>query len=118
MDMSRKITIAALDSTKEMRKLFEVLANDDESDFRRALDLDISHIDPRAQAFDVRVVDVKVAADHIHAHYQLDYNIYNGCKGMDIDDTYEGCATGVRSAEGWVFEEFIPPPKRSTLDEF
>lgn len=118
MISTRTITIAALDTTEEMRELLESLANDDESDFRRALDLDISHIDPRAQAFDVRFVDVQIAGDRIHAHYELDYNVFNGCKDMDIDDTYEGCATGVRSDDGWVFQEFIPPPKRDTVEEF
>jgi len=118
MGMSRLITIAALDTAEEMRQLLESLANDDESDFRRALDLDISHIDPRAQSFDVRFVDVEIAHDRIHAHYEMDYNVYNGCKDMDIDDTYEGCATGVRSTEGWVFEELILPPRRTTVDEF
>ena len=118
MSAARTITIAALDSAEEMRELLESLANDNESEFRRALDLDISHIDLRAQAFDVRFVDVEMAHDRIHAYYELDYNVYNGCKDMDIDDTYEGCATGVRSAEGWVFREFIPQIKRDTVDEF
>ena len=118
MSAARTITIAALDTAEEMRELLESLANDDESDFRMALDLDISHIDPRAQGFDVRVVDIEIAGDHIHAHYEMDYNVYNGCKDMDIDDTYEGCATGVRMEDGWEFEEFIPSPKRDTVDEF
>ena len=116
--MTRRITIAALDSAEEMKELFESLANDDESDFRRALDLDISHIDPRAEAFDVRVVDVVLSDGHIHVHYELDYNVYNGCKDMDIDDTHEGCAVGVSSPAGWVFAEFVPPPRRPPVDEF
>lgn len=118
MSATRTITIAALDTAEEMRELLESLANDDESDFRRALDLDISHIDQRAQAFDVRFVDIEIKGDHINAHYEMDYNVFNGCKDMDIDDTYEGCATGSRSEEGWVFQEFIPPPKRNTVDEY
>jgi len=118
MSSTRTITIPALDTPEEMRELMESLAKDDESDFRMALDLDISHIDPRAQGFDVRFVDVEIKGNHIYAHYEMDYNVYNGCKDMDIDDTYEGSATGVRSADGWVFQEFIPPPKRDTVDEF
>lgn len=118
MSSTRTITIAALDNPEEMRQLLESLANDDESDFRRALDLDISHIDLRAQALDIRFVDVEIAGDRIHAHYELDYNVFNGCKDMDIDDTYEGCATGVRVEDGWEFDEFVPPPKRDTVDEF
>lgn len=118
MNSIRTITIAALDTSEEMRALLESLANDDESDFRLALDLDISHIDPRAQGFDFRFVDVEIKGVHIHAHYEMDYNVYNGCKDMDIDDTYEGCATGVRVEDGWEFDEFVPPPKRDTVDEF
>jgi len=118
MSSKRTIAIVALDTHEEMRELLESLANDDESDFRLALDLDISHIDPRAQGFDVRFVDVEIKGDHIHAHYEMDYNVYNGCTDMDIYDTYEGCATGVRVEDGWEFDEFVPPPKRDTVDEF
>ncbi|NNM65796.1 MAG: hypothetical protein HKL99_14535 [Burkholderiales bacterium] len=118
MSSTGTITIAALDTPEEMRELLESLANDDESDFRRVLDLDVSHIDQRAQTFDVRFVDVEIAGDLIHAHYEMDYNVYNGCKDMDIDDSYEGFVTGVRTAAGWEFDEFVPPPKRDTVDEF
>ncbi|MFX1681041.1 hypothetical protein PV762_17570 [Mitsuaria sp. CC2] len=33
-----------------------------------------------------------------------------------VDD--EGFVRGVRTEDGWAFEEFVPPPKRSTVDEF
>lgn len=118
MSPTRTITVAALDTPEQMRELLDSLANDDDSDFRRALDLDISHIDQRAQAFDVRFVDVEIKGDLIHAHYEMDYNVFNGCKDMDIDDTYEGCVTGIRVEDGWAFDEFVPPPKRDTVDEF
>ncbi len=36
--LEREVTIAALDTAEKMRALLEALANDDESDFRRALD--------------------------------------------------------------------------------
>ena len=49
MSSTRTFTVAALDTPEQMRELLESLANDDESDFRMALDLDISHIDLRAQ---------------------------------------------------------------------
>ena len=38
--------------------------------------------------------------------------------GMDIDDSIDGVATGTRTDDGWEFEEFVPPPKRTTVDEF
>jgi hypothetical protein len=41
MSFTRTITVAALDTPEEMRKLLESFANDDESDFRMALDLEM-----------------------------------------------------------------------------
>ena len=73
MNATRTIIIPVLDTTKEMRELLELAANDDDSDFTWALDLDISHIDSRAQGFDVRVVDVEIAGKRIHAHLEMNY---------------------------------------------
>lgn len=48
----------------------------------------------------------------------LDYSVFNRCKDMDIDDSEEGFVEGVLTDDGWRFEELVPPPKRSTVDEF
>ena len=113
-----KITVPALPTTREMEGLLDSLANDMESNFSRALDLDVSHVDRRAEVDGVRITDVDMDGTSIGVSYEVDYSIYNGCKDMDIDDSEDQFVTGVRSAEGWVFEEFVPPPKRTTVDEF
>lgn len=66
MNSMRTVTIAALSTAEEMRKLLETLANDDESDFRLAFDLNISHIYSRAQGFDMRFVDVEIMGYDFH----------------------------------------------------
>ena len=113
-----KITVQVLPTSREMEKLLQSLVDDEESDFRSALDIDVSHIDQRAQVYGVRVTAVDMSESTIHVSYEADYNVYNGCKDMDIDDSIDGVATGARTEDGWEFEEFVPPPKRTTVDEF
>ena len=113
-----KITVQALPTAREMEKLLQSLVDDEESDFSGVLDLDVSHIDMRAQVYGVRITAVDLSAGSIGVSYEADYNVYNGCKDMDIDDSQDGFVTGVRTAAGWEFDEFIPPPKRDTVDEF
>ena len=38
-----KITVQALPTSREMEKLLQSLVDDEESDFKRALDIDVSH---------------------------------------------------------------------------
>lgn len=113
-----KITVAALPTEREMEKLFDSLANDMESNFRKALDFDVSHINQRAEVYGIRITAVDMDETSIGVSYEVDYSIYNGCKDMDIDDSENVFVTGVRTADGWAFEEFVPPPKRTTVDEF
>lgn len=113
-----KITVPAFPTAREMERLLQSLVDGEESDFSGVLDLDVSHIDGRAQVYGVRITAVDLGLDTIGVSYEVDYNIYNGCKDMDIDDSQEGFVTGVRTAAGWEFDEFVPPPKRDTVNEF
>jgi hypothetical protein len=113
-----KIIVQALPTEREMEELLQSLVEDEESDFSCVLDLDVSHIDMRAQVFGVRIIAVDLSPDSIGVSYEADYSVYNGCKDMNIDDFHEGFVTGVRTTSGWEFERFVPPPKRTTLDEF
>lgn len=113
-----KIIVPELATAREMERHLQALVDDEQSAFRGALDLDVSHIDMRAQVYRVRITDVTIDGEAIGVSYEADYNIYNGCKDMDVDDSEEGFVEGIRTADGWLFEEFVPPPKRSTVDEF
>lgn len=113
-----KITVAALPTAREMEKLLDSLANDMESNFRSALDFDVSHIDKRAEVYGTRITAVDMDEASIGVSYEVDYSIYNGCKDMNIDDSEGLFVAGVRTADGWAFEEYVTPPKRTTVDEF
>ena len=113
-----KITIPALPTSREMERHLQSLVDSEMSDFRKALDLDVSHIDGRAEVYGICITAVDFDEEKIGVSYEVDYSIYNGCKDMDVNDSQDGFVTGVRCEAGWEFEEFVPPPKRSTLDEF
>lgn len=114
----KKIVVSALPSTREMEEHLQSLVEERKSVFLGALDLDVSHIDMRAQVYGVRITAVDMNESTIGVSYEADYNIYHGCKDQDVDGSQEGFATGVRTQDGWLFEAFVPPPKRTTLDEF
>ncbi len=113
-----KIIVPALPTAREMEELLQSLINDQESNFSDALDHDVSHIDQRAQVDSVRITDVDISGSQIAVTYELDYSIYNGCKDMNVEDAEELHVFGEMTDEGWAFNEHVPPPKRSTVDEF
>lgn len=112
-----KIIVPALRTAREMETHLQSLI-DDGSDFQDALDQDVSHIDQRAQIDAVRVTHVDIHDSRISVTYELEYSIYNGCKDMDVQDAEELHVFGDLTDEGWAFDEHVPPPKRSTVDEF
>lgn len=113
-----KIIVQALPTEREMEKHFQSLIDDKKSDFSGVLDHDVSHIDQRAQVHAVRVTQVDINGSDIAVTYELEYSIYNGCKDMDIVDNEELHVFGELTNEGWAFDEYVPPPKRDTVDEF
>lgn len=113
-----KIIIPALPTEREMERHLQSLVDDEESAFRGALHIDVSHIDRRAEIYGVRITAVDMDAATIGVSYEIDYNVFNGCKDMDVDDSDEGFVKGVRTPAGWQFEEHVPPEPRSTVDEF
>lgn len=114
-----KIKIPVMDSTRETEAYLQSQVDGDEpGEFVKALDRDVESIDSRAYHYGTRITDVHIDGDTISVSYAVDYNIYNGCRDMEVDDSIEECAVGVRAGNFWEFDEFVPRPRRSTLDEF
>lgn len=113
-----KIIVPALGTASEMERLLQSLIDDDESDFSDALDHDVSYIDRRAQVYSIRITDVDINGSQISVTYELEYSIYNGCKDMDVQDAVELHVFGELTDEGWAFDQHVPPPKRTTHEEF
>ena len=113
-----KIIVPALPTAREMEKLLQSLIDDNESDFSSALDMDVSHIDPVAQMDAVRITQVDINGSTIEVQYDVEYSIYKGCRDMNVQDVEELHVFGDLTDDGWAFDEHIPPPKRTTVDEF
>ena len=113
-----KIIVPALLTAKQMERLLQSLIDDKESNFSNALDRDVSHIDQRAYVDAVRVTGVDITGSLIEVTYDVEYSIYNGCKDMNFQEAEELHVFGDLTSEGWQFEEHVPPPKRTTVDEF
>jgi hypothetical protein len=113
-----KVIVAALPTAHEMERHLQSLVDDEQSGFRNALDLDVSHVDMRAEAYGVRIINVDLHENTISVHYEVDYSIYHGCKDMDNDDSEDRFVSGVRTAKGSEYDEFVPHPGRTTFDEF
>lgn len=54
----------------------------------------------------------------IEVHYEVEYSIYKGCRDMNVQDVEELHVFGDLTDEGWAFDEHVPSPKRTTVDEF
>ena len=113
-----KIIVPSLPTAREMEKLLQALIDDNESDFSRALDLDVSHIDRVAQMDAAQITNVDINGTSIAVDYDVEYSIYRGCSDMNVQGVEELHVFGELTDEGWVFDEHVPPPKRSTVDEF
>jgi hypothetical protein len=90
----------------------------DRGDFALALDLDLSRFDDRATLHGIRITDVEERNGCLGVSYTVDYHVYHGCKDIDGNGEFEYYVSGVKTSEGWEFEKYIPPDRRSTLDEF
>ena len=113
-----KIIVPALPTAREMEKHLQSLLEDSESDFPRALDRDVSHIDRRAEVHAVRIMAVEISGSQIEVSYDVEYSIFNGCKDMNVEDAESLHVFGDLTDEGWAFDEYVPPPPRTTVDEF
>ena len=81
-----------------------------------ALNLDVK--DERATVYEVVIDDVEVTDDGIAIHYSYLCSAYYGCKDMDYADEETGVAWGRKVGDKWVFQRYVSPEPRSTLDEF
>ena len=74
--------------------------------------------DERAQLGEISITDVQFQGDMVHVTYEFDWSSYYGCDDMNGYGEEDGVVTGVLEAGYWVFQRFVPPPERSTFEEF
>ena len=83
-----------------------------------AMDLDVSDLDERAWVYEKRIREVELTKDSIFITYELAYDAYHGCRDINYSDTDERHMSGARQGNTFYFDEYIPPPRRTTFEEF
>ena len=85
-------------------------------ELRSALDLEIQ--DDRAQVDEIEIEIFQLTEDSLHIEYVVQYSAYYGCKDMDYADEDQRVVSGRREGSLFEFDVFVPPPRRSTFEEF
>jgi hypothetical protein len=83
-----------------------------------ALDLSVEDLDERACFFAVKIVDVQEDDSGVFIQYDVTYTAYYGCRDQDRSGVDERNITGDLQGNAWVFPVYVPPPRRSTYEEF
>jgi hypothetical protein len=66
----------------------KTLINKNKSELNSKITTDLSHIDQRAVCYNgITIIDISHIEDNKYLlEYRFDYNIYNGCVNMDVND--------------------------------
>lgn len=72
----------------------------------------------RAQVSEPEITQIDFQGNMVHIQYQFDWFVYYGCDDMEVQDTVKNTSTGTLVDGYWVFQRFVPPPARTTHEEF
>ncbi|MDP1788005.1 MAG: hypothetical protein Q8M91_18815 [Polaromonas sp.] len=117
--MSKNITIEcphreSEDEDFDLLKYFK----DRIEDLKPALDLSVEHLDDRACFFGVEIIDIQEDENSVFIQYDVTYTAYYGCRDQDHSGEDDRDVTGFRVGNYWEFPVYVPPPRRSTYEEF
>jgi hypothetical protein len=85
-----------------------------------ALDLDTRHLPIRTEILEIGLIEIVPLNDgRFQIEYEYDWDAFSPCKDQRSSGTQSGLlVTGVVRNGHAYFERFVPPPERTTLDEF
>lgn len=87
-------------------------------DLYPALDMRPDNGDERAVTDEVVVTWVDLEPDQVEVTYEVRYSAYHGCSDRNYAVADERSIVGLVEGTNWIFEKFVPPEPRSTVDEF
>lgn len=87
-------------------------------DLYDAMDLGVNHHDDRAQVDDIQITEINLTSDTIYIEYSIEYSAYHGCRDAIYVDEDQRSIEGSRIGNKFIFDLFVPPPARSTHEEF
>lgn len=83
------------------------------------MDLDTRYLDVRAEILEKNLVEIQqLSVDHFEIEYEYDWDVYSGCSDQRSKGTVSGVMGCIVKDGKAYFDRFIPPPERTTVDEF
>lgn len=81
-----------------------------------AMDLELE--DDRAHIDEIEIEHVALSDASVQIKYKVQYSEYYGCKDMNYVDEDWRTITGRRKGRSFEFDEFEPPPSRTSYEEY
>ena len=113
-DVGKTLTIEVPDYLDEGQ--IEDYFRENFDDLMSALDLELD--DDRAQIDEIGIESFELSEDSVRIEYVIQYSAYYGCDDMNYEDEDQRVVTGRRSRRNFEFDVFMPPPPRSTFEEY
>lgn len=85
-----------------------------------ALDLDARHLPIRAEILKKSLIEIELLENgRFQIEYEYDWDAFSPCKDQRSSGIQSGLLVTciVRNGKAY-FERFVPPPERTTVDEF
>jgi hypothetical protein len=112
--MSKTFIIEVPDYLEEEQ--IEGYFRDNIDELRPAMDLELE--DDRAQIDEIEIENFGLSDDSVHIEYGIQHSAYYGCKDMNYADEDQRVVSGRRNGRSFEFDVFVPPPRRSTFEEY
>jgi hypothetical protein len=102
----------------ELRRYFQTKLQDQTCSFAEAFDLDCDHRKSNAIFERVSIDRVSVDGNRIVIDYHVELSAFNACNLHTDHYSFRRSVVGSRDGNVWRFSKYMPPPERSSVDEF
>ena len=102
----------------ELRLYFQAMVRDQTSNFSKALDLGCDHRESNAILERATIERVSIDGHQITIEYQVELSAFNACNLHTDQYSFRRSLVGSQDGSVWIFSQYMPPPERSSVDEF
>jgi len=102
----------------ELRLYFQAMLQDLTAGFAEALDPGCDHRKSNAILERLIIDRVSIDGHQIAIHYHAELSAFNACNLQTDNYSFRRSVVGSQDGNVWRFNKYMPPPERSSFDEF
>ncbi len=102
----------------ELRLYFEAIVRDQTSNFSKAFDLGCDHRKSNEILEGITIDRVSISGIQIMIEYHVALSAFNACNLHTDQYSFRRSLVGSQDGNVWRFSQYMPPPERSSADEF